>query len=171
MLRELHAELGIPEDYGADGGPPAYEEATDLVEVGPNLVGRMQRLTPVTAERWRDLVVTADNDGVRLLIVSGFRSIDYQARLIRKKINAGQAIEEILAVNAAPGHSEHHTGTAVDIATLGSRPLTEEFEATDAFAWLTENAGTFGFSMTYSRDNPWGFVYEPWHWSRKKSVA
>ena len=52
----------------------------------------------------------AAEDGVTLLIVSGYRSIDYQARLIRKKINAGQSVSEILAVNAAPGHSEHHTG-------------------------------------------------------------
>jgi D-alanyl-D-alanine carboxypeptidase len=99
--------------------------------------------------------------------VSGFRSIDYQAALIRKKIEAGQRIENILAVNAAPGFSEHHSGMAVDIATPGSRPLTEEFEATDAFRWLQEAAAGFGFSMTYPRENPWGIAYEPWHWSIK----
>ena len=167
MLRELHNELGIPEDYGSDGGPPQYDEALDLVEVGPNLVGRMQSLTPETAGEWQSMVSAAAADGVTLMIVSGYRSVDYQARLIRKKINAGQTIEEILAVNAAPGFSEHHTGTAVDIATPGSRPLTEEFEETEAFRWLVENAETYGFSMTYPRDNPWGFIYEPWHWSRK----
>ena len=76
-------------------------------------------------------------------------------------------IDEILTVNAAPGFSEHHTGNAVDIATPGSRPLTEEFEATPAFEWLSANAENYGFSMTYERDNPWGFIYEPWHWSLK----
>ena len=70
---------------------------------------------------------------------------------------------------AAPGHSEHHTGRAVDIATPGSRPLTEEFEDTDAFRWLTSRAVEFGFSLTYPRDNPWGIAYEPWHWSLKES--
>ena len=166
MLRELHSELGIPQDYGRDGSKPAYEEAADLVEVGPNLVGRMQRLRPETARRWSDMVAAAAADGITLLIVSGYRSIDYQARLIRKKINAGQSVSEILAVNAAPGFSEHHTGRAVDIATPGSRPLTEEFEASAAFGWLTENAARFGFSMTYPRDNPAGFIYEPWHWAQ-----
>jgi D-alanyl-D-alanine carboxypeptidase len=167
MLRELHAELGIPEDYGAAGSPPAFAEATDLVEVGPNLVGRIQRLTPETARQWRAMVAAADDIGIRLLIVSGYRGVDYQAGLIRKKIEAGQAIEEILKVNAAPGYSEHHTGRAVDIATPGSRPLTEEFEDTDAFRWLESRAIEFGFSMTYPRDNPWGIAYEPWHWSLK----
>ena len=166
MLRELHAELGIPEDYGLDRARPAYEEATELVEVGPNLVGRMQRLTPATARAWAAMRAAAAEDGVTLLIVSGFRSIDYQARLIRKKINAGQSVSEILSVNAAPGHSEHHTGRAVDIASPGSRPLTEEFEGSDAFRWLQANAAQYGFSMSYPRDNPAGFVYEPWHWAR-----
>ncbi len=169
-LDELHDELGIPEDYSTDGVPPAFEEAEDLVEVGPNLVGRMQRLVPETAERWQSMVEAAAADGVALMIVSGFRSVDYQARLIRKKINAGQIIEDILTVNAAPGFSEHHTGRAVDIATPGSRPLTEEFEETAAFGWLTENAKSFGFSMTYPRDNPWGVIYEPWHWSTGASA-
>ena len=167
MLRELHQELGIPEDYGRDGRKPVFQEATDLVEVGPNLVGRMQSLEPHTADRWAAMVSAAAGDGVQLLIVSGFRSIDYQARLIRKKINAGQSVSEILSVSAAPGHSEHHTGRAVDIATPGSRPLTEEFETSAAFGWLTENAADFGFSMSYPRGNRQGFVYEPWHWAQK----
>ena len=167
MLRELHQELGIPEDYALDGSKPAFEEAVDLVDVGPNLVGRMQRLTPKAARSWSELVRAAAAEGVTLLIVSGFRGIDYQARLIRKKINAGQVVSDILRVNAAPGFSEHHSGRAVDIATPGSRPLTEEFEDTDAFRWLTENASRFGFSMSYPRENSYGFVYEPWHWARQ----
>jgi D-alanyl-D-alanine carboxypeptidase len=169
MLRELHAELGIPMDYGADGGPPAFEETDRLVEVEPNLVGRMQRLTPGTAMQWRAMVEAADSIGIRLLIVSGFRSVEYQAALIRNKLQAGQAVAEILKVNAAPGHSEHHTGRAIDIATPGSRPLTEAFEKTDAFDWLSARAVEFGFSLTYGRDNPWGIAYEPWHWSIKKA--
>ena len=167
MLRELHKELGIAADYGQGGGPPAFEEAAELVDVGPNLVGRMQRLTPEAARQWRAMADAADAVGIQLLIVSGFRGIEYQAALIRKKISAGQHIDDILTVNAAPGHSEHHTGRAVDIATPGSRPLTEEFEATDAFRWLESRAIEFGFSMTYPRENPWGITYEPWHWSLK----
>ena len=167
MLRDLHIELGIPDDYGQNGGPPVFDEAADLVEIGPNLVGRQQRLTPAAAASWEAMSAAATADGVTLMIVSGFRSVDYQARLIRKKINAGQEIAAILKVNTAPGHSEHHTGLALDIATPGSRPLTEEFETTEAFDWLGINAGRFGFSMTYPRNNPQGIIYEPWHWSIK----
>jgi D-alanyl-D-alanine carboxypeptidase len=164
MLRELHEELGIPEDYGRNGARPLFEEAAELVEVGPNIVGRMQRLAPRAAASWDAMVVAAAAEGVTLLLVSGYRSIAYQARLFRKKINTGQSVSEILTVNAAPGFSEHHTGRAVDIATPGSRPLTEEFEGSAAFRWLTGNAARFGFSMSYPRNNDAGFIYEPWHW-------
>jgi len=166
MLRELHTELGIPADYGLDGQKPVYDEAVELVDVGPNLVGRMQRLTPETAASWQEMLTAARVDGIALMIVSGFRDFEYQASLIRKKINAGQALNEILVVNAAPGFSEHHTGRAVDIASPGTRPLTEEFERSEAFAWLERNAADYGFSMTYPRDNPEGFIYEPWHWAK-----
>ncbi len=167
MLRELHRELGIPANYGRITDLPIFQEAGELVEVGPNLVGRMQRLAPHAARQWNAMVEAAGKDSITLMIVSGYRSIEYQAALIRKKINAGQVIDDILTVNAAPGHSEHHTGLAIDIATPGSPPLTEGFEATEAFGWLGGNADRFGFSMTYPRDNRWGIAYEPWHWCQK----
>lgn len=163
--RQLHVELGIPVDYGKGGNPPFFADATELVDVGPNLVGRMQQLTPLAARQWQEMVSAAAANGIPLLIVSGFRSFDYQGTLIRNKLTAGQEIAEILRVNAAPGYSQHHSGRAVDIATPGSRPLTEAFEQTQAFDWLTKNAADFGFSMSYPRANPQGFVYEPWHWS------
>ena len=165
LQQRLHDELGSPVTYGGERNLPHYKETTDLVDVGPNLVGRMQQLTPEAAAKWQQMVEAAAGSGIRLLIVSGFRSYEYQAELIRKKIMAGQPIEEILKVSAAPGYSQHHSGTAVDIATPGSRPLTEEFQTSDAFQWLTRYAADYGFSMTYPPDNPYGFVFEPWHWA------
>jgi D-alanyl-D-alanine carboxypeptidase len=166
MLRELHLELGIPHDYGSDGTRPVFEEALDLLDIGGNLDGRMQRLTPETAASWQDMQAAAQAGGVVLQIVSGFRSVEYQAGLIRRKLANGQLVSDILKVNAAPGFSEHHTGRAIDIASPGTQPLTEEFESSDAFAWLQKNAEKFGFSMSYPRQNRQGFVYEPWHWAK-----
>ena len=74
-------------------------------------------------------------------------------------------VQEILSVNAPPGYSEHHTGQAIDITTPGYEPVEEVFETSPAFAWLSREAGRFGFSMPYTRENPYGIVYEPWHWS------
>lgn len=167
---ELFASLGIPSDYGKEPRLPGYTDAHELEDVGPNIVGRPQRLAPDTALAWRRMQAAAAEDGVRLLLVSGFRSASRQAELIRQKLAAGQDIAEILKVVAAPGYSEHHTGKAVDIATPGSRPLTAEFESTDAFRWLAAYAGRYGFRMPYGHDNAFGFAYEPWHWSRLRAA-
>jgi D-alanyl-D-alanine carboxypeptidase len=162
---DVHKQLGIPDDYARGRRLPYFAEAQELTDVGPNLVGRMQRLTPQAASSWQRMLSAARLDGITLLIVSGYRSFDYQSELIRKKLESGLAICDSLKVNAAPGYSQHHGGKAVDIATPGSRPLTEEFEESAAFAWLSAHAKEYGFSMTYPRNNPYGFVFEPWHWA------
>lgn len=165
-FQDFHTELGIPEGYGSDPVLPSYAEPAELVEVEPNIVGRVQRLAPETARDWRAMKLAAEAAGIRLLIVSGFRSLSDQADLIRRKVASGQAIAAILSVNAAPGFSQHHTGRALDIATPGCRPLTEAFEATEAFVWLRNHAARFGFRMPYIRNNRYGILYEPWHWSQ-----
>lgn len=163
---QVFADLGIPADYGRRPRLRMQREARVLEDVEQNIIGRMQKLAPQTARSWRQMKAAAAEDDVQLLLVSGFRSVSYQVELFRKKLASGHDIESILRVNAAPGYSEHHTGKAVDIATPGSRPLTEEFETSAAFRWLEMHAGRFGFSMPYGRDNVFGFAYEPWHWSQ-----
>ena len=157
-------QLGIPESYGSDPPRPTYTAATDLVDVGPNIVGAAQRLAPRAATAWQAMRARAQDDSVELLLVSGFRSLERQAQLIRHKLDRGMALTEILATNAAPGYSQHLTGCAVDLATTGCPPLVAAFEDTDAFRWLTRNARAFGFVMPYDRDNACGFAFEPWHW-------
>jgi zinc D-Ala-D-Ala carboxypeptidase len=163
---QLFAELGIPPDYGVDPPRPTHAESEALEDVEPNILGRMQRLHPDAARDWRDMKAAAAEDGVTLLLISGFRSMSYQIELIRAKLAQGQDIESILRVNAAPGFSEHHTGKAVDVATPGTRPLTAGFDRSDAFFWLQRNAGRYGFGMPYGEHNRFGFDYEPWHWSQ-----
>ncbi len=158
--------LGIDREYAGHRGLPVFAEALQLVSAGPNIIGREQQLEPVTAGHWVGMRQAAEADGIDLLLVSGFRSYDYQASLIQRKLDAGTQLPDILSVNAPPGCSEHHTGCAVDIATPGFPPLTEAFERSEAFAWLTKNAGNHGFSMSYPRDNRFGYIYEPWHWCR-----
>jgi zinc D-Ala-D-Ala carboxypeptidase len=160
----MMTELGITLPYLGERGMELQRETNDLVSVGPDIFGRDQRLTPAAASLWAEMQSAAAADGVNLLLVSGFRSVDDQRRIFVRKINAGTTLEEILSVNAPPGYSEHHTGRAVDVATPGARPLTEEFETTQAFAWLTRHAAHYRFRMSYPRGNAQGFVYEPWHW-------
>jgi D-alanyl-D-alanine carboxypeptidase len=167
MVGTEFADLGIPSDYGRNPERPSYAEATELVDVEPSIVGTMQRLAPDTAAAWLRMKKAAAAADVQLLLVSGFRSVRHQADLIRRKLAAGQSIEAILKVNAAPGFSEHHTGRAIDVASPGTRPLTLDFERSAAFTWLDAHAAEFGFRLPYTRDNRFGFEYEPWHWSQQ----
>lgn len=116
------------------------------------------------ARAWLRLRDAALADGVVLEAISGYRSHAYQLSIFDRKLARGQTVTQILAVNAAPGFSEHHSGRALDIGTPGDPPAEESFETTPAFAWLQANATAHGFHMSYPRDNPHGIIYEPWHW-------
>lgn len=163
-------ELGISRMDLAARGLRVCQEAEHLetAELGGDV--REHLLAPAAAEAWRALRASALHDGISLFIVSAFRSIERQTEIIRRKLNAGLNTEEILAVCAPPGFSEHHTGCAVDISTEGSSPLQVEFDQTPAFAWLVANASRFGFYLTYPERNSQGYQYEPWHWCFKGAM-
>lgn len=165
-LTALHRELGIPPDYAAQRGLPLQPEAdpATLVVIGRNDAGRDILLTPTAAAAWRELHAAAARDAITLLPLSGFRSVDRQTEIIRAKLAAGQAIADILRLVAAPGYSEHHTARALDIGSPDSATLDESFATTSAFQWLTTQAATFGWHLSYPAGNPHGIAYEPWHW-------
>lgn len=164
-IAALHSGFDIPADYAEKRRLALCEEAKELVSIGPDSLGREQRMAPKAAQAWGRMREAASRDGVQLLAVSGFRSVEYQCALIQRKLDRGMKIADVLKINAAPGYSEHHTGRALDITTPDSQPLEVAFETTPAYAWLTRHAGEYGFKLSYPRDNPHGINYEPWHWA------
>ena len=161
----VNESLGIPASYAGRSGLPLQPESRRLVPIGRDIYRREQRLLRNAAGPWRAMVEAARAEGIELQLVSAFRSVEYQEGILRRKLDQGQSIDEILAVSAAPGYSEHHSGRAVDLTTPGFAVLEEAFENSEAFAWLSRRAGEFGFRMSYPRGNPHGVAYEPWHWA------
>ena len=171
LLERLHA-LGLDEvAYGESTGLPLVAEPHVLSHAGFDRYRRPLWLTHSAARAWQRMRRAALADDIVLEAISGYRSHDYQLGIFRRKLARGQTVAEILAVNAAPGYSEHHGGNAMDVAAPGEPPAEESFEKTAAFAWLVGHAADFGFEMSYPRDNPHGIVYEPWHWRWQESVA
>jgi D-alanyl-D-alanine carboxypeptidase len=168
-LETILTELGVAADVLAARGLQRQVEATDLEVAETGADGREHRLVPSAAKAWREMKAAALVDGETLLIVSAFRTVARQAEIVRGKLQAGASIEEILAVCAPPGYSEHHTGRAVDLSTPGARPLEIEFANSSAFRWLHRNATRFAFALSYPQDNPYGYQYEPWHWCHRVS--
>lgn len=163
ILRTLR-ELEIPEFFATNRRQSRHFECGDLVSIGLDTAGREQRMERRAAGQWQTMRDTAAGDGVQLVVISAFRSFDYQKQIIARKLAAGQTIEQVLSASALPGFSEHHSGRALDIGTPDCPPLTGAFEQTEAFAWLTRRAADFGFRMSYPRENPHGIIFEPWHW-------
>jgi len=164
LLDQL-AGLGIdPLGYADRTRLPLQFEPALLRQAGQDRYRRPLWLTPGCAAAWLAMRESAAEQGVPLEAISGFRGYAYQLGIIRRKLARGLGIGEILAVNAAPGFSEHHSGRAIDIGTPGEPAAEESFESTPAFDWLCAHAGGFGFRLSYPRDNPHGIVHEPWHW-------
>ena len=157
--------LGVDaDDYARRTGLGIVAEPVALALAGFDRYRRPLWLHAAAARAWRGMRAAAGADGIVLEAISGYRSHDYQLGIFERKLARGLSVEQILAVNAAPGYSEHHGGHALDIGTPGEPPAEESFEATDAFAWLARHAPAHGFAMSYPRDNLHGIVYEPWHW-------
>jgi len=124
-------------------------------------------LRDAAAEAFLEMQTAARRDGIRLLPLSGFRTLEDQEKLFFDiKARRGQTAAERAIVSAPPGHSEHHTGYAIDIGDprAPSTHVRESFEDTPTFAWLQENAARFHFELSFPRNNVQGITYEPWHW-------
>ncbi len=163
-MQAIHEALDIPSNYAHDRKLPLCVEPDKLVDTELDFYQRPQRLTAAAFSAWSAMKAAAAADEVAVFLISAFRDLEYQRGLIEKKLSDGQALAEILRVNAAPGYSEHHTGRAIDVGTANCDALSENFENTTAFQWLTANASIYHFSMSYPRTNVFGIQYEPWHW-------
>jgi D-alanyl-D-alanine carboxypeptidase len=65
--------------------------------------------------------------------------------------------------SADQGYSEHQLGTTLDFTTPATGLVFSKFEKTSAYAWLAENGYTYGFVLSYPKNNTY-YQYEPWHW-------
>jgi len=114
----------------------------------------------------------AKKDGIYLVFLSGFRSINLQNNIFYSlKSIRNQEAAERARVSAPPGYSEHSTGFAIDIGDVTQRETDFEtdFENTDAFRWLIKNAAKFHFKLSFNKDNKY-IDYEPWHWRYEGSI-
>ena len=161
----IHKDLGISDLYPNEFGLTLQFEENNLVDIGIDVFGRPQKLGVLASEAWESMRINAKDENVILNFVSAFRSVEKQTDILKRKIETGKSLDEILKVSAAPGYSEHHTGRALDITTEGCEPLSESFENTEAYKWLQENALLYNFKLSYPKNNKFGIAYEPWHWA------
>jgi D-alanyl-D-alanine carboxypeptidase len=136
----------------------------DLVSVSRAGFDSEDRIREVVIDDLTALRQAAEDNDTPLVVVSAYRSYDYQNDLFQRRVDAiGE--EEAARRTARPGHSEHQLGTAVDVLNAGQVDLSSAFAITPAGRWVAAHAHEFGFVVSY----PEGaaarscYEFEPWH--------
>ena len=109
------------------------------------------------------LVDDAKKGGYTIRAISSYRGYTYQKNLYERYLQ--QDGEEVAdTYSARPGFSDHQTGLAVDVANgnLGY----EQFDKTEEFKWMMNNASNYGFILRYpkGKEEITGYQYESWHY-------
>ncbi|WP_182200872.1 M15 family metallopeptidase [Paraliobacillus salinarum] len=126
-----------------------------------------RQLQKSAADALEELFAEAQNNGIGLVAVSGYRSYERQESIYSSIVDTkGQ--DHADKYSAKPGTSEHQTGLTMDVASATetvSTLLEESFSQTDAGGWLAEHAHEFGFIIRYpkGKEDITGYSYEPWH--------
>lgn len=121
------------------------------------------KLREIALTKYTEMASVAKDAGLSLIITASYRSYSGQEKLYNNSVNYG-GDNYADKVSARPGHSDHQSGLSVDITKYNT--LLAEFETTNEFTWLQENAYKYGFILRYPKDKKYltGFDYEPWHY-------
>jgi hypothetical protein len=134
-----------------EGGRPlgesdgALPQGTSVFDDG---VPGVANLAPALLDALRQAAIAAANDGVVLVVDSGWRSPAYQEHLLHEAVSEYGSEREAARWVATPRTSAHVSGDAVDI---GPR---------DAAAWLSDHGAAYGLCQIYGNE-PWHYELRP----------
>ena len=126
----------------ADGAVP------DGTTVFDDAIPGVANLDPALLGSLRQAAADAADDGLELFVDSGWRSPEYQERLLQQAVLKYGSHEDAARWVATPDTSAHVSGDAVDIGR------------SDAAAWLSEHGAEYGLCQIYGNE-PWHFELRP----------
>lgn len=129
-------------------------------------------------ENLDDMLAAAKKAGMKLQVISAYRSVAKQKTLYSQKVaeyvkqgySQKDAEAEAAKWVAIPSTSEHHTGLASDIVGVEwyqkHGDLDDTFDQTEEFKWLISHCTEYGFVLRFPEDKQdiTGITYEPWHY-------
>ncbi|MFL5931018.1 MAG: M15 family metallopeptidase [Gaiellaceae bacterium] len=136
-LRHEYRALGEADGAVPDGATVFDDEFPGVANLDPALLGAL-----------RQAATDAADDGVEFFVDSGWRSPEYQERLLRDAISKYGSEREAARWVATPNTSPHVSGDAVDIGASG------------ATAWLSERGAEYGLCQIYGNE-PWHYELRP----------
>jgi zinc D-Ala-D-Ala carboxypeptidase len=137
LRSELRRALGEGDGAVPDGATVFDDEVPGVTKLDPDLLDALRRAAGDAAY-----------DGVEFFVESGWRSPEYQERLLREAVSKYGSEEEAARWVATPNTSTHVSGDAVDIGR------------SDATAWLSEHGAKYGLCQIYSNE-PWHYELRP----------
>ena len=105
------------------------------------------KLDPAFLGALRQAATDAADDGVEIVVDSGWRSSAYQEQLLHEAVLKYGSGEEAARWVATPSTSAHVSGDAVDIGPSGA-------------AWLSEHGVEHGLCQIYGNE-PWHYELRP----------
>lgn len=120
-----------------------------------------------------DMLEAGRREGLAFEICSSYRDVKRQEELfaedvaayMRNGLSYKQAYDKTAEQTMPPGYSEHSSGLAFDIVSLGYQMLDEGQEDTAENQWLQEHCAEYGFILRYPKDKEdiTQITYESWH--------
>jgi D-alanyl-D-alanine carboxypeptidase len=137
LLSEQRGALGEADGAVPEGATVFDDEIPGVAKLDPALLGALRRAAADAAD-----------DGVEFFVDSGWRSPEYQERLLHEAVSKYGSLEQAARWVAAPNTSAHVSGDAVDIGPF------------DATAWLSEHGAAYGLCQIYGNE-PWHYELRP----------
>jgi len=143
----------LPEDYIPN----------NLVNISNDFSSSTRMLVYEAKDAFEKMATDAKKEGYTIRAISAYRSYEYQKGLYDNYVKK-DGVQLADTYSARPGFSEHQTGLVVDIDN--NKTDYNNFETTEEFKWMQENAHKYGFILRYPKDkeNITGYEYESWHY-------
>jgi len=135
----------------------------NLTVINSEFTSSTRQLVFEAKEAFEKMATEAKKQGYTIRVISAYRSYDYQKGLYDNYVEKdGQELAD--TYSARPGHSEHQTGLVIDIDN--GKVDYNNFENTEEFKWMENNAHNYGFILRYPRNKECitGYDYEAWHY-------
>lgn len=137
-----------PDAQGSDDGASTAEGALpEGATIFDDQYPGIHRLDAELLAALREAARVAADAGVEFEVNSGWRSAEYQRRLLRRAIAEYGSEEEARRWVTTPKNSEHVTGNAVDLGVQARR-------------WLAQHGAAYGLCQIYANE-PWHFELRP----------